>query len=133
MPSILRAAFAVVVGFVAWIAIGSVGNLLLRGALPGYEAVEKAMDFSVAMLLARLVVGAACSIGAGWACGAVWRGGRGPGYALALLLLMVFAPVHLGLLLSKFPVWYHATFLITLAPLVMLGFGLARARASKAG
>ena len=133
MPSLLKAALAVVVGFVAWIAIGTVGNLLLRAGLPGYEAVEKAMEFSLVMLLARLVVGAVSSIGAGWACGAVWRGGRGPGYALALLLLVVFAPVHLGLLLSKFPVWYHAAFLITLAPLVMLGFGLARARALQAG
>ena len=131
MPKFLKASLAVFLGFVAWFAIGTIGNLLLRAVLPGYEAVEKAMNFSLAMLLARLVLAAVSSIGRGLACGAAWRDGSAPGYVFALLLLALFVPAHVGLW-SKFPLWSHATFLISLAPLALLGFKLAPSRANNA-
>jgi hypothetical protein len=58
------------------------------------------------------------------AAGAVcrWAAGRWitPVYGLALILLLLFIPVHLGLW-AKFPVWYHAVFLGSLPLLIWLG------------
>jgi len=45
--------------------------------------------------------------------------------ALAIILVLLFLPVHYRLW-SQFPAWYHATFLILLAPLVFLGARLSR-------
>ena len=115
-----RAAFAVVGGVVAWIVAATLGNLLLRALLPGYAGVEKAMEFTVGMMIWRLAIGAGSSIAAGAACAAIGRDARLPVYVLALLLVALFIPVHLNLW-PKFPIWYHLFFLGTLAPLVILG------------
>lgn len=45
-------------------------------------------------------------------------------WIVGLALLALFFPIHIQLG-PKFPVWYHLTFLITLAPLVALGARLA--------
>jgi hypothetical protein len=50
----------------------------------------------------------------------VSREGNRPAYVLSLLLLALFIPVHVGLW-SKFPIWYHAFFLVTLVPATLLG------------
>ena len=44
-----------------------------------------------------------------------------------MLLLALFLPEHVKIWHS-FPVWYHLTFLLTLAPLVALGARLVPAR-----
>jgi hypothetical protein len=36
------------------------------------------------------------------------------------VVLAIFVPVHVALW-SKFPVWYHLTFLLTIIPAVLLG------------
>ncbi len=120
MPTWLRAVLAIAAGFIAWFAAATVGNLLIRSLVPGYAEVEKAMNFSLAMLLARLVLGAGASIVAGVACAAVTPKTRWPPYVFALLLLALFVPVHVSLS-DKFPLWYHIVFLGSLVPLVMLG------------
>ena len=71
MPKWLRAVLAVAAGFVVWFAVATVGNLAVRSLVPGYVEVEKAMNFSLVMLLARLVLAAGASIVAGVACAAV--------------------------------------------------------------
>src|SRR5436190_462968 len=65
MPPWLRVALATATGFVVWFAVATVGNLALRWLLPGYAEVEKAMNFSLVMLTARLAVGAVASLAAG--------------------------------------------------------------------
>jgi len=82
------------------------------------------MNFSLAMLTARLVVGAVASLAAGAACVTIGRSARAGVYLFALLLFALFVPVHV----SKFPVWYHFVFLGSLAPLVVSGARLRSPR-----
>ena len=60
-----RAIGGLVGGLVAWFLIATAGNLALRLAWAGYAEVEKAMTFTLAMMVARLVLGALSSLGAG--------------------------------------------------------------------
>jgi hypothetical protein len=39
---------------------------------------------------------------------------------LGILLTVLFIPIHYNLW-DKFPLWYHAAFLVSLLPLTMLG------------
>ena len=129
MPNWLRAILAIIAGFVAWFVVATIGNFAVRLFYPGYVDVEKAMSFSLGMMLARLVVGAVASIAAGVACAAIARSTRWPRYALALLLLALFIPVHV-FLRDTFPLWYHIVFLGSLIPLVLLGTRLLSSRAT---
>src|SRR5947207_13142937 len=97
MPTWLRVTLAIAAGYAVWFTVATVGNLAIRWVLPGYAEVEKAMNFSFAMLIARLVVGAVASLAAGVACIAIGRSGRAGVYLVALLLLAVCVPVHAGL------------------------------------
>jgi hypothetical protein len=132
MPHWLRVVLAIAAGFIAWFAAATVGNMAIRGFLPGYVQVEKAMDFSLGMLLARLVLGAAASLAAGAACAAIGRSSRLAAYLLSMLLLALFIPVHVNLW-AKFPLWYHAVFLGSLIPLVILGARLPGMRKAAHG
>jgi hypothetical protein len=131
MPNWLRAVLAIAAGFIAWFAAATVGNFAVRWLVPGYTEVEKAMNFSLAMLLVRLMLGAGASIVAGAVCAAVASRTRIPIYTFALLLLALFVPVHASLW-DKFPIWYHLLFLGSLVPLVMLGARLPGSRRASA-
>src|SRR5215510_12114001 len=110
---------AVVAGLITWIFVATVLNLALRASWPDYHAAEIAFDFTLAMKFARLVLGAASSIGAGFV--AAWIGkGRMSAAILGMVLLCLFIPDHY-LIWDKFPVWYHLTFLVSLLPLILLG------------
>lgn len=124
----MRSVGAVPAGFIAWFVIATLGNLVLRAAIPGYTAVEAAMSFTLPMQLARLALGLLSSLGAGAACAAFAGSRRWPAWVLAGILVLLFLPVHYRLL-QKFPLWYHAFFLITLAPAVLLGTLLVPVRA----
>ena len=127
MNSWLRGAIAVIAGFVVWFAVATLGNLIIRGLLPGYTEVEESMDFSLTMMIARLVLGAVASVVAGLACAAMTQGPRWPLYLFGLLMLLMFIPVHAGLW-TTFPLWYHLIFLGTLLPLIVLGGYLVKSK-----
>src|SRR6478752_3712039 len=119
-PSMKRAAGAVAAGLVMWLLIATLLNWLLRLGLPGYATAEHSMTFTLPMQIARLLTGALASIGAGYVAARITPVNPRPPLALGVLLLLLFIPVHYGLW-DKFPVWYHAVFLISLVPLVMAG------------
>ena len=129
MPNWLRVSLAIAAAFIAWFAVATLGNFAIRWLLPGYSEVEKAMNFSLGMLIARLLLGAVASLVAGAACVALARGSRVATYSFALLLLVLFVPVHVDLW-ARFPVWYHILFLGSLAPLVVLGARIGSFRGS---
>ena len=110
MPNWLRVVLAIAAGFVGWFAVATLGNFAIRWLLPGYSEVERAMNFSMGMLFARLVLGAVASLASGGACIAIARGARVAIYSFALLLLALFVPVHVGLW-DKFPVCITSCFL----------------------
>jgi hypothetical protein len=119
----IRSILAVVVAIISWWVVATICNLILRVALPGYAAVEAIMKFTLTMMICRLVIGLISSLAAGFVCAAVaGRNGLAPKVA-AVLMLLLFIPVHY-LLWNKFPVWYHLFFLITLAPTMLLGAAL---------
>ena len=123
----MKIVFSVVVGFVAWFAAATVGNFVVRAALPGYAEAEPAMMFTLPMLLVRLALGVISSIAAGVACAMVLRPHARAVRFFAIALVVFFLPVHYALW-ESFPVWYHVIFLLSLAPLVLLGAKLVRPR-----
>ena len=131
MSNWLRGVLAIVAGFVVWFAVATFGNFAIRWLLPGYAEVEQTMDFSLAMLSARLVLGAVASLAAGAACVAIGRSNRVAVYLFAVLVVVLFVPVHVNLW-AKFPVWYHVVFLGSLAPLVLLGAKVLGSRVESA-
>jgi hypothetical protein len=126
----IRSVLAVITGFVVWLVVATLGNFLIRAMLPGYAAAEPGMAFTLAMLLARLTLGLVSSVVAGFASSAMARGQVAASYAFAIALVLCFLPIHYNLW-SKFPLWYHLTFLVTLAPLVLLGAIAQRRRAPR--
>ncbi|HLI17581.1 MAG TPA: hypothetical protein VKV22_04820 [Rhodanobacteraceae bacterium] len=88
------------------------------------------MLFTLGMKIARLCIGALASLTAGAMVRIIAPACRWAAWALGLVLLALFIPDHIHVW-TRFPVWYHLTFLITLAPLAALGAWLAsRARMS---
>jgi len=124
----LRIAGGIVGGVIAWFVVATIGNLAIRLSWPEYVAVEKSMDFSLAVLVTRLALGAVCSLAAG--ATAAWIGRRHGAVVkgAGILLTLLFIPVHYNLW-DRLPLWYHAVFLISLFPLTLLGASLfARGR-----
>ncbi|MEO8674257.1 MAG: hypothetical protein ABI569_01685 [Casimicrobiaceae bacterium] len=110
---------------IVWMAIVTLGNLLLRYAWADYAVVEKAMTFTAAMMAARLALGVLASLGAGY-CGA-WITRRNDRVLaiVTILLVLLFIPVHYGLW-NNFPLWYHLTFFASLVIMTPLGARLFR-------
>jgi hypothetical protein len=120
-----RSIAACVAGLVVWILVVSILNRLLRLFLAGYAAAEPGMNFTLGMLVSRLAIAAVTSIVAGAVVSRVAPGASRLPWLVGAILLAILIPEHV-LLWPKFPVWYHLTFLITLAPLIALGAHLAR-------
>ncbi|MBS0255556.1 MAG: hypothetical protein JSS36_10230 [Proteobacteria bacterium] len=116
---------AVLGGFAAWVVVASLFNRLMRLGLEGYADAEKLMQFTLVMLAARLGSAALAQLAAGAVAARIAPAEpRAPLYT-GLALLALFVPVHIHIW-AHFPLWYHALFLTTLAPLVVLGGRLAR-------
>ena len=131
MPKAMRIVLGLIVGLVVWFVVATAGNFVIRSLVPGYAEAEPAMRFTLPMLLARLGLSAVSSVAAGLACGALLRSVPVAVKFLAGLLVIFFVPVHYSLW-TQFPLWYHAVFLVSLAPLALLGARLARPLASAA-
>jgi hypothetical protein len=116
---------AIVAGLVSWAIIVTILNLGLRAAIPGYHGAEATLQFTLAMKIGRLSEAALSSIAAGLIVGSIDPYKRWVPWAVGLITLALFLPVHLQLW-SKFPIWYHLGFLLPLAPLVALGAALVR-------
>ncbi len=114
---------AIAAGLVTWFVIATLGNFVLRAALPAYAAVEVAMDFTLGMQVARLALGIVSSLGAGFVAASISVRERRDVVILTALLLVLFLPVHFSLW-QRFPVWYHAAFLLSLVLAPTIGAAL---------
>jgi hypothetical protein len=134
-PSRSYAAFktigAAIAALLTWFFVATVLNLALRAWWPHYHEAETAFNFTFAMKLARLVLGCASSLGAGFVAAWISKGRMKGATLTGIVLLGLFVPNHY-LLWNKFPIWYHLTFLVSLLPLTLLGAALNRRTCRKA-
>jgi hypothetical protein len=120
-----RSVLSIVAGIVAWGVIVTLLNFGLRAAIPGYHAAEATLQFTLAMKIGRLAEAAVASVAAGAIVGSIAPSKRWAPWAVGLIILAMFLPVHVNLW-NKFPAWYHLAFLVPLAPLVAFGGWLVR-------
>jgi hypothetical protein len=116
---------------VTWAVVVTLLNFGLRAAIPGYHAAEATLQFTLAMKAGRLTEAALSSIAAGLVVGWIGPAKKWAPWAVGLIILAMFLPVHVQLW-SKFPAWYHLAFLVPLAPLVVLGALLVPATRERA-
>lgn len=115
-----KAILAVVAGLAVWWLCLILAGLIMRATWPAYVAVADAMTFTLPMMLARLAVAAVATIVAGWVTAAIAPQSLLVSLMPGLILVAMFIPQHIALW-TKFPVWYHLTFLLSLIPLTYLG------------
>ena len=123
-----RTVASIFAGLAAWAVIVTILNFGLRAALPGYHAAEATLDFTLAMKIGRLTEAALTSVAAGAVVSWIARSKTWAAWVTGLIVLALFLPEHIKLW-SKFPAWYHLTFLVPIVPL----FGLGAALWSRAG
>ena len=112
-------------GLVVWMLVATLGNLVLRFAWPGYADVEKAMTFTVGMLIGRLVLGAVATACAGAAVAVIAKRNDRIVALFAGLLVLLFIPVHYNLW-NNFPLWYHVVFFALLVSMTFAGAAMYR-------
>jgi hypothetical protein len=122
-----RTIAGIVAGLVAWAVVVTLLNFGLRAGIPGYHVAEATLQFTLAMKLGRLVEAALASLAAGAVVGSIAPSSKWAPWAVGLIILAMFLPIHINLW-HRFPVWYHLAFLLPLAPLVALGAQLWRRR-----
>ena len=116
----IRIIAGIMCGIVAWFIVATIGNLVIRLSWPDYVAVEAAMAFTLPMMLVRLLLGAIASLAAGAVASWIARGSGKAVMGVGILLTLLFMPIHYNLW-DKFPLWYHAAFLISIFPLTLAG------------
>jgi hypothetical protein len=115
-----RSILACLAGLLTWIVVVTVINRVLRLSLPNYTAAEQTLQFTLGMKWARLLMAVMTSVVAGAVTGWISRSSRWAPLIVGSMVLAMFVPLHIAIW-SKFPVWYHLTFLLTIIPAVLVG------------
>jgi hypothetical protein len=115
-----RSILACLAGFLTWIVVVMVINGGLRVSVPNYTAAEQTLQFTLGMKWARLLMAIVTSVVAGAVTGGISRSSRWAPLIVGSVVLVLFVPVHIAIW-SKFPAWYHLTFLLTIIPAVLVG------------
>ena len=115
-----RSILACLAGLLTWIVVVTAINRVLRLSLPDYTAAEHTLQFTLLMKWARLSMAIVTSVVAGAVTRWISSSGRWVPAIVGTVVLAMFLPVHIALW-SKFPVWYHLTFLLTIIPAVLTG------------
>jgi hypothetical protein len=121
-----RTIVGIIAGLIAWAVIVTVLNWGLRLGLPGYSQAEPTLVFTLGMKISRLVMAAVTSIATGAVIRAIAPSSRPAPWIVGLIILAMFLPAHIHLW-HRFPIWYHLSFLLPLAPLLALGAWLVPA------
>src|SRR5262249_55007610 len=121
--TILKTVGAVIAALLTWFLVATVLNLALRAWWPHYHEAEIAFNFTFAMRVASLVVGAISTLGGGFVAAWIDKGRMRAATLTGIALLCLFIPGHYRIW-DKFPVWYLLTFLVSLLPLTLLGAAL---------
>src|SRR6201987_4747503 len=115
-----RSVLACLAGLLTWIVVVTVINRVLRLSLPNYTTAENTLQFTLGMKWARLLMAIVTSLVAGAVPSWIPPWSRWAPLIVGSVVLAMFVPAHVALW-SKFPVWYHLTFLLTIIPAVLVG------------
>jgi len=115
-----RSILVCLAGLLTWIVVLSVINRVLRQSLPKYSAAEHTPQFTLGMKWARLLMAIVTSVAAGAVTGWISRSSRWTPLIVGSVVLAMFLSLHIDIW-SKFLVWYHLTFLLTIIPAVLVG------------
>ena len=115
-----RTVLACLAGLLTWIVVVTVINRILRLTFPNYTAAEQTLQFTLGMKWARLLMGIITSLVAGAVTGWISRPSRWAPLIVGSVVFAMFVPIHIAIW-SRFPVWYHLTFLLTIIPAVVVG------------
>src|SRR5690242_17320071 len=107
----MKRILACLAGLLTWMVVATVINRVLRLSLPNYTAAEHTLEFTLGMKWARLFMAIVTSIAAGAVTSWISRSRRWVPLIVGAVVLAMFLPVHIAMW-SKFPVWYHLTFLL---------------------
>jgi hypothetical protein len=120
-----RTLAGIIAGLIAWAVIVTVIDWGLRFGLAGYSDAEHTLLFTLGMKIARLSMAAVTSLATGAVVYAIAPRSRLAPWIVGLVIVALFLPAHIHLW-HRFPIWYHLSFLLPLAPLVALGAALMR-------
>jgi hypothetical protein len=115
-----RSILACLAGLLTWAVVVTVINRVLRLSLPNYTTAEHTLQFTLGMKWARLLMAIVTSLVAGAVTRWISPSSRWAPLIVGGVVLAMFVPAHIALW-SKFPVWYHLTFLLTIIPAVIVG------------
>jgi hypothetical protein len=114
---VLRRGAALFAGCATAVGIAMVAVLIVRQIWPAYAIAEPTKHYSLAMLIARLTVGALSTVGAAIIATRVARDDGAIAWRLGGLFLAVSLPDHLVLVWPDYPGWYHIVYLSYLVPI----------------
>ena len=115
-----RSILACLAGLLTWAVVVTLINRVLRLSLPNYTAAEQTLQFTLGIKWARLLMAIVTSVVAGAVTGWISWPSRWAPLIVGSVVLAIFVPAHIAIW-SKFPVWYHLTFLLTIIPAVLVG------------
>jgi len=115
-----RSILACLAGLLTWAVVVTVINRVLRLSLSNYTAAEHTLHFTLGMKWARLLMAILTSLVAGAVTRRISPSSRWAPLIVGSVVLAMFVPAHIALW-SKFPAWYHLTFLLTIIPAVLVG------------
>ena len=115
-----RSILACLAGLLTWAVVVTVINRVLRLSLSNYTAAEHTLQFTLGMKWARLLMAIVTSLVAGAVTRRISPSSRWAPLIVGSVVLATFVPAHIALW-SKFPAWYHLTFLLTIIPAVLVG------------
>ena len=115
-----RSILACLAGLLTWFVVVTVINRVLHLSLPNYTAAEHTLQFTLGMKWARLLMAFVTSLVAGAVTRWISPSSSWAALVVGSVVLAMFAPWHIANW-SRFPAWYHLTFLLTIIPAVLVG------------
>jgi|SRR5882762_11000895 len=122
-----RSILACLAGLFTWIVVVTLINRVLRLSMTNYTAAEHTLQFTLGMKWARLLMAIVTSLVAGAVTRWISLSSRWTPLIVGSVVFALFVPMHISIW-SRFPVWYHLTFLLTIIPAVLAGAMLAERR-----
>lgn len=115
-----------IVALVMWFVVVTAVHRSMCLLWPAYALATPLLNFTLPMKIARLSLGALCTLIAA-ATARRLSAARWLPVVLGCSLLVLFPPAHYSLW-NRLPVWYHVSFLGSLVPLALLGSRLPSAK-----